>query len=742
MGKSMQIKNILDRAFKRPKNIDLLSYFGNEETGNYAPVHCMAKTRLEDNNLNFRIDPNFFSSPAWDFDNNIQTAIRQFGELFDIHSIVFAYFSDKMGTLEPLYSYNAFNAAMVQEIIGKNIHRWILNKILAGETIVVPHEEGNLKDENFWNEYLVGKGIHSLVVLPLLILNKAVGAFFFFSPDANRCFSKDEVDQISFFGETLTYIMETEGRLGQNNILLKFEQLISETSSTIINPNIKNLDETIYSAIGRICIFFNGDRSALWLLNDDKTFFYPTVVWPNKHKNIDKQALADSFSGNVSHLPWNTLLQGEVIHYEHPDSIPRDEAGLKNAFKKSGAKSIIIAPFSVGGSVTGGISIVSTSTYRKWPEKLIQRLKLLGEIMGNAIIRQNREKDLIKAYKTIKSLKNTLASDNSYLKEEIKHSQSLNEFIGKSPAIEKLFSEIQEAAPTDANVLILGETGTGKELVAQAIHGMSLRKDRPMIKVNCAALPDNLIENELFGHEKGAFTDALIKKKGRFDLADGTSIFLDEIGEIPINVQPKLLRVLENGEFERLGGTKTNKTDVRIIAATNQDLEKKIKQGKFRQDLWYRLKVFLFRIPPLRERLEDIPLLVRFFVKKYSVKTGKKIELAGEKQLNKLKEYDWPGNVRELEHFIERAVIINRGNKLHGEDLSKLLYREIPVKKNTPEKDMSLSEMERAHIVKILEQTNGRVRGPKGAAKILGMHPSTLRYRMKKLGISKEILFA
>ncbi|MCF8363825.1 MAG: sigma 54-interacting transcriptional regulator [Prolixibacteraceae bacterium] len=341
------------------------------------------------------------------------------------------------------------------------------------------------------------------------------------------------------------------------------------------------------------------------------------------------------------------------------------------------------------------------------------------------------EQELIEKEMIVRELKDKLQEETVYLQEEIKLTNNFEEIITKSPKFRKVLTNIQQVSSTDSTVLIQGETGTGKELIARAIHNTSNRSDRVLIKVNCAALAPELIESELFGHEKGAFTGAYHKKAGRFELANKGTIFLDEIGELPLNLQVKLLRVLQEGEFDRLGGTKTIKTDVRVIAATNRNLEKAVEKGDFREDLFYRLNVFPVFIPPLRERKEDIPLLVHFFIKKYASKTGRQIKETSEKVLKSLSEYHWPGNVRELENIIERAVVLCTGKRLIYGDW-------IPENKiGAGLNFQTLEENERAHILKALETTNWRISGEKGAAKLLDMKRTTLESRMKKLGINR-----
>ena len=339
---------------------------------------------------------------------------------------------------------------------------------------------------------------------------------------------------------------------------------------------------------------------------------------------------------------------------------------------------------------------------------------------------------LQEALAEVERLKNRLHAENVYLQEEIKVAHNFEDIISRSRVIKQVLREVEQVASTDATVLVLGETGTGKELLARAIHSISRRRDRPLVKVNCAALPANLIESELFGHEKGAFTGAVARKTGRFELADGGTIFLDEIGDLPMELQAKLLRVLQEGEFERLGNARTIKVDVRIIAATNRDLEEATKNGMFREDLYYRLNVFPVKSPPLRERREDIPLLVQHFMQKFSLKMGKRIDSVSQATVDDLKRYDWPGNVRELENLIERAVILSKGSNLELEGrLSWQNTRQDPASGGT------LEERERHYILEVLERTGWRVSGDNGAARILGMKPTTLESRMKKLGVRR-----
>ncbi|HBA71973.1 MAG: Fis family transcriptional regulator [Geobacteraceae bacterium GWC2_55_20] len=345
------------------------------------------------------------------------------------------------------------------------------------------------------------------------------------------------------------------------------------------------------------------------------------------------------------------------------------------------------------------------------------------------------EGSLQDALTEIKQLQNRLEAENMYLQHEVAREYNFGEVIGQSNALSQVFLRVEQVAPMNATVLLLGETGTGKGVVARAIHSSSARKSRPLITVNCTALPANLIESELFGRERGAFTGSDARQLGRFELADGGTIFLDEIGELPMALQSKLLRVIQDGEFERLGNPRTIKVDVRIIAATNRNLEEEIRDGKFREDLFYRLNVFPITMPPLRQRIEDIPVLVNHFVDKFNKKIGKKIESVSKNTMSVFQDYHWPGNVRELESVIERAVIISQGNALQVLDRFDTLRK--PEQSGNGEVK-PLVDLEHDHILQVLQKTGWRIEGEKGAAVLLGLNPSTLRARMRKYGIVRQ----
>lgn len=440
---------------------------------------------------------------------------------------------------------------------------------------------------------------------------------------------------------------------------------------------------------------------------------------------IKEGTLNENIEYDTDGTPCKLIMNSGNAYYQASDV-------HKDFYNEAGIEGYLGIPIrSTEGDVIGHIAILDEEVLKITVEEQ-EILKMFAERAGVEIERKVANEKLVGALEEVEQLKDRLEAENTYLQDEIKLEHNFDEIITQSVKFKRVLNELEQVATTDATVLILGESGTGKELLARAIHNISLRNQRTLVKINCAALPANLIESELFGHEKGAFTGAVGQKVGRFELADGGTIFLDEIGEVPIELQSKLLRVLQEGEFERLGGTKTLKVNARVIAATNRNLESEVADGNFRADLYYRLNVFPINSLPLRERKEDIPPLVKYFVDKYGAKIGKKVRSIPKRVIKSLQMYNWPGNIRELENVVERALILSPADKLELGDW-------IP-KKDDKEKShtlVSLEEYERDYILRVLNETMWRVSGDKGAAKILGMKPTTLESRMKKLGIKR-----
>ena len=426
------------------------------------------------------------------------------------------------------------------------------------------------------------------------------------------------------------------------------------------------------------------------------------------------------------------------------------QPGHKLRALQSGAKDFITKPFDLVEVKTRIHNMLEVrllynklGNYNQELEQTVQertgeQLKANVQLMQEIAERKKAEGSLQTAYAEIKGLKDRLQAENTYLQHEVARQYNFGEIIGHSDPLSHVFLRVEQVAPMNATVLLLGETGTGKGVIARAIHSRSTRKDRPLITVNCTTLPAALVESELFGREKGAYTGSDARQIGRFELADGGTIFLDEIGEMPLDMQCKLLRIIQDGEFERLGSPRTIKTDVRIIAATNRNLEKEIKNGRFREDLYYRLNVFPITMPPLRQRQADIPLLVNHFINKFNKKMGKKIEAVPKETLNAFRKYHWPGNVRELESVIERAVITSQGASLQVLDRFETFQKAVDQAWHAGQDVKALVELEHNHILHVLQQTGWRIEGKTGAAGILGLNASTLRARMRKLGIVRQ----
>jgi formate hydrogenlyase transcriptional activator len=420
---------------------------------------------------------------------------------------------------------------------------------------------------------------------------------------------------------------------------------------------------------------------------------------------------------------------GKPVYVPRPDMERFPHPITKQAFD-AGFKSVCSVALVAHGRSVGILTMASYLEDPLTPDDV----EMVGQIGQQiAIAAENAL-----AFGEIARLKNKLAHEKLYLEDEIRTEYDFEEIVGRSPSLRQILKQVATVATTDSTVLIRGETGTGKELIARAIHNLSGRRERTLVKVNCAAIPTGLLESELFGHEKGAFTGAISQRIGRFELANGGTLFLDEVGDIPLELQPKLLRVLQEQEFERLGSTRTQKVNVRLVAATNCDLEKMVADRQYRSDLYYRLNVFPVTIPPLRERAEDIPLLIRFFAQRFARRMGKPIDSIPAKHTAALTRYHWPGNVRELENVIERAVILSQGPELDIPISELKLPAEPPAKEEPVVSSSSLESVERDHILRVLQETKWTISGPSGAAQRLGMKRTTLQAKMRKLGISRR----
>jgi len=524
-------------------------------------------------------------------------------------------------------------------------------------------------------------------------------------------------------------ITEEKLKAAAQEELLKFESLLADLSAAFINVPVIDVDGKVEKGLQKIVDFLEFDRCSIWQFHADDgrlhlLHSYSLSGIKQPPPIVDEQVPI-----------WTDMWRrGEMFKISDVDELP-DEFWREKQYCRDmgGIKSFLFIPLCVGGGVVGLVSFAAYRVKMTWSEGLVQRLRLLGDVFGNALERKRADQEMQKALAEIGQLKDRLEAENLYLRDQIKIERMHEEIIGQSVAIRKVLLQVEQVAATDSTVLVLGETGTGKELVARAIHSLSGRKDHAMIKLNCAALPPTLIEAELFGREKGAYTGALTTQIGRFEAANGSTIFLDEIGELPLELQTKLLRVLQEGQFERLGSSTPISVNVRVIAATNRDLSRAVAEGRFREDLYYRLNVFPISVPPLRERVEDIPLLVWAMVREFGKIFGKSIERIPKKNMDALMSYRWPGNIRELRNVVERAMILCCDTSL---------VVELPERSaTTVSRITTLEETERVHILAALERTGWRVRGRNGAAELLGLKPTTLESKMKKLEVKRKTIY-
>ncbi|MBP2683092.1 MAG: sigma-54-dependent sensor transcriptional regulator [Deltaproteobacteria bacterium] len=516
---------------------------------------------------------------------------------------------------------------------------------------------------------------------------------------------------------------------------LQFETLLADLSARFVNLPAPQVDIAIEDAQRRVCERLGLDASLLWQMSPD----HPgSMSLTHSHLPPGFPPVPEVWDCKES-FPWalERFLGGETIILSRLTDAPPEAARDVELVRHYGVKSVVAIPLSVGGDTPfGALNFGVTREERDWPPELVTRLKLVALVFANALARKHdeqalreRKAQLRQMLEEVRRLRDRLEKENVYLREQLRRDDGHEHIVGESEAIKKMLAQARRVAPTDTAVLITGETGSGKELLAHAIHDMSGRSGKTMVIVNCAALPPALIESELFGREKGAYTGAMTRQTGRFEVADGSTLLLDEIGDLTLDLQVKLLRVLQDGRFERLGSNRTLTADVRLIAATNHDLGVMVRDGRFREDLFHRLDVFPIEVPPLRARVSDIPLLVWRFVQEFNRKMGKSIDSIPRQTMERLKQYPWPGNVRELRNQIERAMIVSDGRSLTID-----LPAGAPGSTSIP---VTLEEVERKHILDVLGRVHWRISGKKGAAGILGLCPTTLHSRMKKLGISR-----
>jgi len=597
--------------------------------------------------------------------------------------------------------------------------------IRTRQPVLVQSVDELLKFSSPWVRYAIEHGVKSGCVNPLIAHGRTLGALGVVSL-RERAFTAEAAKLLEQISSQIAIAVENALNFQKSCEAEKAARRERDRSNLLLEINnaiVSHLDlrELVHAISSSLQHVIPHECVTLAVHDADSGEMFAQAV----------SSLLDPMPGGIYYSPEGTTTgltfnTGEPLYLPRPD-YERFPSPVTQGFFKSGLKTLYSVPVAIHGRRIGAMSISSVreDALTKDDQELFQQIaKQVAIAAANSL-----------AVRDLELLKNKLAQEKLYLEDEIRNEFNFEEIVGQSPALKQVLKLVETVAASDSTVLLLGETGTGKELIARAVHDHSRRKSRTFVKLNCAAIPTGLVESELFGHEKGAFTGAIAQKIGRLELADQGTLFLDEVGDIPVEIQPKLLRALQEREFERLGSTHTKKVNVRLVAATNRNLEKMVEERQFRADLYYRLNVFPIRIPPLRERQEDISLLVRYFAEKFARQMQKPVESIPADTMSKLQRWHWPGNVRELENLIERAVILTTGSALQVPlpEIKHFAASVVP----TPASSLA-DDGDREHIIRILCETAGVLGGPNGAASRLGMKRTTLQYKIKKLGITRN----
>jgi transcriptional regulator with GAF, ATPase, and Fis domain len=611
---------------------------------------------------------------------------------------------------------------------------WISARLDAGLRTCLASLDELPREGALDRRFLEQLGIRSLVSLPFGAGGTPVGWLAVGASRAHRAWPPHVIEPLghvaTIVGSALAH-ERAEDALRRANA---FDRVIAQVAASLIHVPLDAIDSQIVGALGALGELLGADRASIIQDFPDEQLVRRTHRW------VRAGTSGPPASDPRDAFPWliaRVFGDRDVVALTHLDDLPAEASRDREALERSGVVSGAVAPMVVEGRVVGVLVLATTKKRQQWSPELVTRLRLVGEILASALARRETERSLRSDLADNERLRAGLEAENVHLKVELGLPRDFGEIVGRSAALRGTLAKVSQVADTDAPVLLLGETGTGKELLARAVHSHSRRRYQAFIAVNCAALPATLIEDELFGHEKGAFTGASHAKPGRFELADRGTLLLDEIGDLDPALQTKLLRVLEDGELQRLGATVTKKVDVRIVAATNRDLRHDMQEGRFRPDLFYRLGVFPIQVPPLRDRREDIPLLVWHFIQSRNRSFNRSVSKIPQAAMAALQAYDWPGNVRELQNVIERALILSPGAILRIDDAfgpGVEPANEVVARRSRAD---SLEDVERAHIVQVLERCGWRIEGRGHAAERLGLNASTLRNRMRKLGITR-----
>ena len=657
-------------------------------------------------------------------DSEMRTSIQRIVRLLGLDRGFLSQYSGHRERMVCTHSYETSSGLTARKSKEISVPPLVVEKIRRQECVIISRVADLPEEANNAGEYFRSVGTHSHLSLPLVIDGDVVGCLSLESTGAEVIWPVEALSTLTPIAAAFALSVQRKRKKLEYMERMQFESLLADLSAGFVSSEPAEVDREIISALERIGDFFGCDRCGMLSVSPERSEVRVTHAW-----YAEGIATVSNEVNLVPMFPWayeKLVTHGQAIFASSLEGLPPEAEKDRQAWLAMGVSSFLNIPLFTGSVVTNIFAIQNMDRERLW-DGLIKRLRLLSEVMVNALTRKESHERLIRSRDEIQSLKEKLQAEAEFLRTEVRSCHTREEIIGRSEALSYVLKQAAQVAPTDTTVLICGETGTGKELVAQAIHDMSLYRDKMMVKVNCASLPATLVESELFGREKGAYTGALTRQIGRFEMADGSTILLDEIAELPLELQAKLLRVLQEHTFERLGSPRTIKVHVRVIAATNRNILEAVKKGTFREDLFYRLNVFPITVPPLRERVEDIPMLVWAFVTEFCEKMGKRVSKIAKRDMEALQKYSWPGNIRELRNVIEHAVIVSPGDALElnlPQDSGKGISWA-----------QTLEEVECRHIMDVLRHTGGRIKGEGGAAKILGMFPSTLTSRMKKLGI-------
>jgi len=813
------------------------------------------KERLQFERLLSDISARFINIAPEQVDLEIESALSKILQFFQVDRCGLVQISPEKKSWRVIHVAYASEVSPVPEKtdLPVTMFPWVYEKLTKRHEVVSFRTRDELpREAAIDRQTYEGLEIRSGLNIPILIDAEAVYTINIHSVRRECAWPQGYIPRMRLLGEILINALQLAQTRQQLEDRLRFEGLISNLSAGFVSISSDEIENQINKCLEQITEFFAADRCTLGLFSENGTQLKRTFEYHVEGVEPGPVALSKD------QLPWyiSQLVQGKLVVINRLEDLPIEAEAERRLCLAKSMKSFVSIPMVIGQKTLGSCALVAMRAERVWPDDLVQRMRLIAEVLAGALARKRFEESLRESearlslaaisaeaglwvleiasghiwttektrelygfapdqelnfegfiqivnpedragvrrsveravqmrgdfreeyriihpdgtirwmaargrpyfnqageperlmgvsidiserkqmeeqlqqrLRDIEQLKQQLEKENIYLREEIKLQSMHEEIVGRSQAMKRILAQVEQVAQTDATVLIEGETGTGKELLARAVHRLSARKDQPLVTVNCAALPPTLIESELFGREKGAYTGALTRMTGRFEVADGATLFLDEIGELPPEVQAKLLRVLEHGRFERLGSTRPLQVNVRIIAASNRDLARDVDQGKFRKDLYYRLNVFPIAIPPLRERPEDIPLLVWTFVRQYEKKMGKRIDHIPRKSMETLQRFPWPGNARELRNVIEHAMIVSSGKTLDV-GIPQRESSEIP-------SNFSLEDAERRHILGVLQKSGWRLSGEGGAAGILGLKRTTLQSKMKKLGIRR-----